>query len=202
MLKLAGELLEGQLADHIACLDAHTKNSHEAFRTGEYVLPFLLSVYRITYEAMTADKLYAVPFLVARNMTVDRIAINIAVPGAAGKKARLGIYNDGTNLYPGSLLLDAGEVAADSGGTKAITINQSLMKGIYWLVVVSNGTPQPRMADYSYTPLGLNINLTAFQTGWSVAFTYDALPDPFTAGASMVTTSSRYIVGLRLASLD
>ncbi len=36
MLKLAGEFIEGQLADHQAALDAHTKNLGEVVRTGEY----------------------------------------------------------------------------------------------------------------------------------------------------------------------
>ena len=101
MLKLAGELLEGQLADHMARLDAHTRYAYQVFRTGEYMLPSMIGFYSLSQVTMAANTLYAVPFLTARNMTVDRIAVNV-VTLADGKKARMGIYEDGVNLYPGS----------------------------------------------------------------------------------------------------
>lgn len=201
MLKLAGELLEGQLADHIACLDAHIKSPREVFRTGEYMMPFVLSRYTITQTAMVANTLYAVPFLAARDMTVDRIAVYV-VTLDSGKSARMGIYNDGTNLYPGSLLLDAGEVSVGSAGIKAITIDQSLTKGIYWLVIVSDGTPTVRVLSYADTLLGLNSVHTYGQTGWSVSHSYAALPDPFTADGSLVTDTIKFCVCLRLKTLD
>jgi len=201
MLKLAGELLEGQLADHIARLDAHTRYAYQIFRTGEYMLPSMIGFYSLSQVTMTANTLYAVPFLAARNMTVDRIAVNIITPDA-GKKARMGIYKDGVNLYPGSLLLDAGEVDVGSGGVKAITINRSLTRGLYWLAIVSDGTPTVRAATNASTILGMNATHANTQTGWSVAHNYAALPDPFTAGGSLVTDSLKFCIALRLASLD
>ena len=204
MLKLAGEFIEGQLADHIARLDAHTKNPREVFRTGEYMYPFLISFKDISQVSATADTLYAVPFLVARDMTVDRIAIYVATL-AAGKSARLGIYRDGTNLYPGDLLLDAGEVSVASSGLKAITIDQALTKGIYWLAIVSDGAPVIRAAAFTVqTVLGLGVGFGATdpQTGWSVSYTYAALPDPFTAGGSFTTQHNKFLICLRLKTLD
>ena len=120
MLKLAGELLEGQLADHAADLDAHTKNVLEIVRTGEYYLSPSHGYGTLT---MVANRLYARPLVVVRDITIDRLAIEVTSAGAAGTKARLGIYNVGTNLYPGTLILDAGEVAVDATGIKAATIS-------------------------------------------------------------------------------
>jgi len=200
MLKLAGELLEGQLADHIARLDAHTKNPREVGRTGEYIQPFVLAGSYLTQTAMVANTLYAVPFLAARDMTVDRIAVNV-ITVASGKSARMGVYKDGTNLYPGSLLLDAGEVSVDTGGVKAITINQALPKGLYWLTIVSNGTPTIRTIYYPHTILGINSAHTSFQVGWSVSHSYAALPDPLTAGGG-ITVDHPFCIALRLASLN
>jgi len=201
MLKLAGEVLEGQLADHMASLDAHTKSHRELFRTGEYMMPFVLSRYSISQTAMIADTLYAVPFLVVRDMTVDRIAVNV-ITLDSGKSARMGIYKDGTNLYPGSLLLDAGEVSVATGGVKAITIDQALAKGLYWLAIVSDGTPLNRILTYADTILGINSTHVNSQTGWSIGHTYAALPDPFTAGGSMEADTLKFCVCLRLKTLD
>ncbi|GAI01197.1 unnamed protein product, partial [marine sediment metagenome] len=55
--------------------------------------------------------LRALPLVVPRDITVDRIAVDIEVAGEAGSKARLGIYRNGANLYPGTLVVDAGEIA-------------------------------------------------------------------------------------------
>ena len=101
MLKLAGETLNGMLAEHLDQPDAHMADIFQTLRTGGY--------YGIPYSsydseaAMAANTLYAVPFLVARSSTWDRIAIEVTT-AAAGKSARLGIYKNGDNLYPGSLV--------------------------------------------------------------------------------------------------
>ncbi len=201
MLKLAGEFTKGQLADHIARLDAHTKDWAEILRTGEYYSAW----HAVTAtQALLANRLYATILVVARDITVDRIAIRITVAGAANTDARLGIFNNGTNLYPGSLLLDAGTVDVDSIGVKAITINQALAKGIYWLAVVSDGTPTLRAGHVFYglgvMPLGVS-NFENANTYWYVSHTFGALPNPFTAGGTLAAGSAP-LVAVRVASLD
>lgn len=90
--------------------------------------------------AVVADKIYSAPFLVLKEESFDRIGISVGT-GAVGA-ARLGIYASGTNWKPGSLVLDAGEIAdTSSTGDKEITINQTLAPGLYWLVAAFNGTP-------------------------------------------------------------
>ena len=203
MLKLAGELIEGQLADHMASLDAHIYNFWQKMRTGVYYSTNL-QVYQLTSatQALTADRLYAVPMVIARATTWDRIAVYIATAAAAGKKARLGIYANGTNLHPGALVLDAGEVAVDATGTKAITIEESLSKGIYWIVIISDGTPSIRKNLYSINLLGGDAtNPTRFKSLVYKDDAYGALPDPFPSGGIY---EGNFIleIGLRLASLD
>lgn len=201
MLKLAGECIEGQMADHIARLDAHTYNLLQKFRTGEYIETLLGTT--AAANALTANKLYAVPFVVARAMTFDRIAVQVTTL-AAGSSIRLGIYNDGTNLYPGALLLDAGEVSAATTGVKAITINQALTKGLYWLALVSDGAPAIYFSYWGWAGLGkVATNFSDEQYRyWSVSFTYAALPDPFTTGGSRTSANAKPGIFMRLASLD
>ena len=60
MLKLAGELLEGQLADHMARLDAHTQNTYENMIVGRYYLP---GGSRGGTTVVLADRIIAFPFI-------------------------------------------------------------------------------------------------------------------------------------------
>lgn len=213
-LPLAGGTLTGNLAldalktvdgvdlsVHAATLAAHMGDQTQKLRTGQYIVTAWYPSGSATFT-LVANTLYAIPLVVVRDVTVDRIAVLVAT-AASGKSIRLGIYNDGTNLYPGTLLLDAGTVSAATTGLKAITISQALTKGLYWLVLVSDGTPAMRQLN-AIAPAFLGTDVTDFGTwnvGWTVAFTYAALPDPFTAGAAFSTTQLAAIV-LRLLSLD
>jgi len=197
MLKLAGELIEGQLADHMADLDAHTRNVGEVLKTGVYIDPNI-GVHAAV--AVLANKLYAIPFWVPRAMTIDYIAIDVSAL-SGGHSCYLGIYNDGTNLYPGTLLIDAGEVSVNTNGLKAAACAKSLTKGLYWLAVASEGTPTVSYLSTRYPILGrLSTNLAVSYNGWKVAHVYAALPDPFTAGGSLVSDAP--LVCPKLVSLD
>lgn len=199
MLKLAGELIEGQLADHMAILDAHTKSLAELIRVGQYFYPYPGG--NTTTNNLAADTLFTDPVWIARDMTIDRLAVAVSNAASGGESVRLGIYHNGTNLYPGSLLLDAGEVSVATTGVKTITVDQSLTKGLYWLaVLVEGGSPVLRFIVPQYPLMGLNAALAAYRTGWKVSQTYGSLPDPFTGGGS----AQQYVptVFLRLSSLD
>jgi len=200
MLKLAGECIEGQMADHIASLDAHTKDIFEEIRTGEY----FYNIGAGTTIALIANWLYALPLLLARDITVDRIAIEVTTAGAADTDARLGIYSDGTNIQPGALLLDAGTVDVDSIGIKEITISQVLTKGRWWLGIVSDGTPTVAgvLREYGATT-GMGIASSNFRRkngSVYVAHSYAALPDPF--GSATLYNGHAPGVLVRVASLD
>jgi len=142
----------------------------------------------LTTVAASANVLRAIPFLVARTITLDQIAINVTTLIAG--KARLGIYLDDGTIYPEQRLLDAGEVDTGTTGVKALSINQTLTTGLYWLVHVANAAPTLRaVAVGGLLPiLGIDSGIgTAFGVGYSRSYTYAALPDPFGAGATVMT---------------
>lgn len=190
------------LSTHEADIDVHMADMFQTLRTGEYQA--LVNAYYTSAVSIAANTLYAYPYVVARTLTIDRIGIYVQALSAGA--ARLGIYNTGTNLYPGTLLLDAGTVDVSSTGLKAATVSQQLTKGVYFLVVVSNTTPDLHGGNTNRGGITLLGQYTAgfgqTYAGWSVAFTYAALPDPFTAGGSLINTGALHHVLPRISSLD
>jgi hypothetical protein len=82
----------------------------------------------------TVNTSYYVPFLVTESTTFNRIAISTASNFSGTATLRLAIYNNGTDMLPSSLVLDAGFASCNTADTIfSITINQTLAKGWYWL---------------------------------------------------------------------
>ena len=185
--------------DHAADIDAHMRDFLQLLRTGEYLgYPFQRGS---TDWAISANTLYASPLYLARNITIDRIAINVSAAGAAGTKGRLGVYKTGTNLYPGALVIDGGEVAVDAIAVVAAIIDQALTEGLYFCVLVSNGTPTIKTLYSTWAAMGvLAADLIGPNGAWNKAFTYAALPDPFPAGATFLNHTP--VIAPRIKSLD
>ena len=191
-----------RMATHVADLDAHTRNIQELLRVGEYYTSWARDGGESNI-VLTQDRLYATPFHIARDITVDRIAVRCQTL-EAGKSARLGIYNNGTNLYPGTLLLDAGVVSLAAVAVVAATIDQALTKGLYWIALISNATGTAKITFQDAQPLFLgvsSVNLYEINGHWYKADTYGALPDPFPAGGS-IAVDTHPIISLRIKSLD
>ncbi len=187
------------IAAHAADLDAHIRSFAELLRTGYYyAFPSAISS---AYANVVADRLYAVPFWVARAMTFDRIAIDIRTVDV-GSTTRLGIYNDGVNLAPGTLIDDSGTI--DTGaltGLQAIDIDPTVLtKGLYWLALISDGTPEIRKFETIGFPLGFSGSFNTCEDAWYYAGAYGALPDPFPAPSG--TQGGPPTIALRLKSLD
>lgn len=187
---------------HGGVLDAHTKSPGEMLRTGEYHrYPWSnLSATQI----LTADRLYASPILVSRDIRIDRLAVHPSTE--AGQNVRIGIYNLGTNLYPGTLKKDVGALALSGTSPQAVAISPALVlsKGIYFIAAVSDGTPTLRaMRDEALVfALGYSSTDFALSNGvWMVTFSYAALPDPFTAGGTL-TNLYAFTIPYRVFSLD
>lgn len=157
--------------------------------------------------SIAINTLYAQPYFVgSKTRVADRISINITTTGT-GNNARLGIYLDDGNIYPGTLLLNAGVVnisAAAGVGVKEINITQTLMPDtIIWLVLVADGTSTFRSHGSGGTthPLGIPSTLTtSYNTHYSHAFNYAALPTPFPTAAPIKETGNISAVFLRLSS--
>jgi len=190
------------MAAHTAVLDAHTRDFYQQMVVGRYYL----SGSKITTTlVVTANRLYTIPFLIARTATWDRLGLQITVPGAGGTKARLGIYNFGADGLPTTLVVDGGQVAVDAAAIVAATISQQLTKGWYYAAFVSDGTPTVKsgMAS-SGIPLGIFPTSFAYNyLGYYAAFAYAALPADFPAAPTIVRSLSTHpCVPLRLESMD
>ena len=190
---------DADIAVHAADIDVHMRDFLQLLRTGEYLgYPFSRGS---TDLGISANVLYASPLYIARNLTIDRIAINVSAAGAAGTKGRLGIYKTGTNLYPGALLKDYDLVNVDGIAVVYAAADQALTEGLYFFALVSNGAPSIKTLYSSWAAMGvLSTDLLSANGAWSVAFTYAALPNPFTAGGAFLNHTP--IILPRVKSLD
>jgi hypothetical protein len=155
----------------------------------------------LTATAVTAGRLYALPFLCPKAITLDRIAFNVTTLLAG--KARCGIYND-SGLYPSSLLLDGGELDTGTAGVKSTTINQALnASSLYWLAFLANAAVTIRgFAVASMLPiLGISNALgTAPNLGLYVTQTYGALPGTFPGTPTMIVAAPLPAIFVRLSA--
>jgi hypothetical protein len=155
----------------------------------------------LTATAVTANRLYAIPFLCPKAITLDQIAFNVTTLLAG--KARCGIYND-SGLYPSSLLLDGGELDTGTTGVKSTTINQALSaSSLYWLAFLANAAVTIRgFAVASMLPiLGISNALgTAQNLGLYVSQTYGALPGTFPGTPTMIVAAPLPAIFVRLSA--
>lgn len=159
----------------------------------------------LTTGSPTINTLRAIPLVVSKLVTIDQLAINVTTLGT-GSNARVGIYTDNGNLYPGALVADCGSISTATTGVKTYATNLpvTLLPGLYWLVIVGDGTaPTIRALNVnSMSPiLGLDSGLgTAWGVGWSVAFTFAALPATFPAGGAVLSAAPIPAIFARFAS--
>lgn len=154
-----------------------------------------------TTGAMTQGTLRAVPFVVAKTRTFDRIGMEVTTTGEAGSKVRLGIYYDTGTGAPDTLLLDAGTVDGTSVTYNTITISQTLFSGVYWLAAVAQDCattpPTARVLSGSTQQIGYSgspSSTTLIAHSCATAFTTGALPATWGAPTSQGNTCR---VGLR-----
>jgi hypothetical protein len=141
-----------------------------------------------------ANQLWAFPFIVAKVTKFD--TISFAVTTGEAQNARAGIYYDNGNFYPGALIFDTGSISVSSTGVKDTTITASLQvfqPGLYWLVWETSATTtlQIRSLGNTSTIFAMGHDSTLSTTspgyGYKVAHTFGALPNPYTASATMQT---------------
>lgn len=147
----------------------------------------------------TVNLLYAMPFIVSRTTTFDTISCELTGTGA-GSNCRMGIYNDTGANYPNALIFDSGNITMASGaGEKSATITSTLQTfnpGLYWLTYENSATvPQIRCLPGAGSCLGILGWANAFGANppgicYTVAHTVGALPNPYTASATIRNTVS------------
>ncbi len=201
MVMNAFPIYAADMMNHRKILDAHTMSPFERYRVEAYIN---IGGGGVT-QTLVADHLYAFPLFIARNITIDRLAIDVET-ASAGDAARIGIYRNGVDLYPGALVVES---AALSVNAIAVMVDTpvapvQLTKGLYWVAVISDGIPhlEGYGPDGGINILGLNpADFAVHYGGWDLAVAYGALPDPYTAGA-VLYAGNRTTIAPRVLTLD
>jgi hypothetical protein len=153
---------------------------------------------------LAANTLYGMPFLISQKRVIDRVAV--CVTAFVAGNVRLGLYRADASGRPAALVADFGQivVAANAVYTlSAAPLPLTLGPGLYFLALVSSSASTIRgFAVAGLIPvLGVSSALgTAWSLGFSVAFPYAALPDPFTAGFAVRTAAPLPAIFARFSS--
>lgn len=156
-----------------------------------------------TTVALAANTLYAFPLIMHAGASWSQIAANITATGTA-LNMRMGIFGSGTDSLPSTLLLDAGVASANTLGAKAISMTKFLGPGMYYGVIVADGTVTvtgastlSAMVSNRYAEA---IGVTAFATydmQLSRAFAYGVLSGASPFGAPTRAAAAIPITALR-----
>lgn len=173
--------------------DAYAMNS--ASLPSRWMVAAALSATALTTSAPAANTMRALPFVAPRGARLlTDLAIEVTTLQAGN--ARLGVYENkaDNDIYPGTLLLDAGTVSVGTTGLKQIgSLILPVTPGrLYWIAYVSDVAPTLRALSASqvFPILGWvsTIGAVAGVPGYTVAFTYGTLPTPFTGGGAAMTS--------------
>jgi hypothetical protein len=150
-----------------------------------------LGVALTTGTGQGIGKLVAVPFVVARACTIDRLSFEVTTGGSAGSVARCGIYRatSDTNIYPLNLVVDAGEFTTTTTGMKTATVSVALEPDILYYAVYNTGVAAPSCRLIVGTGVGhfLGVPPTNLSDGSGVLIAtsaYAALPSTFPTGVT------------------
>lgn len=142
------------------------------------------------------------PWLVTQTISLAALLVDIGTAGEAGAKYRMGIYSS-TNGYPGALVVDTGQVAADAAGVIAGNISTlTLTPGLYWIggAVQTVVTTQPsvRIAANWNPPIIMQAGTSlpgtgATALGYSTTGVTAALPATFPANQGNSGTVPRIL---------
>lgn len=175
-------------------------------RTGNYYANFLTGGAQTTQGLASANSLRAFPFYVPKLSRFDRIAIRVTTAGTGPTpRVRLGIYKDNGNIYPSSLVMDAGELDVSATGVKELTINISLPEGLYWIALVGQDTTSLAVAatpnSDHYPIVGYESDLSGTPLhAWAHVQTYGALPTTYPTASPTGWTLHIPLIALRKAT--
>ena len=172
----------------------------EGFPYARYINPAGLNTTALTTITHGANTLTAIPFLMGVDSIIETIHARVTTTQAS-QNYRLGIYtNKKVGIdYPDILLFDTGSISTGSGVVSSTVCNVAVAKNIlYWLAFVCSSTTAVFRANKvgsMYPILGIDTSMgTALGVGYTVSYTYGALPYNFTSGATALTTNNVTIV--------
>lgn len=167
--------------------------------SGAFILP-TINATALSTIAGNNNRFEAVPFIPARDLTINQLALEVTTLVAASL-FRLGLYADNGSAAPGSLLVGTAELSSASTGYKdEVITSRTLSAGeLYWLVVLSSSTQTYRgvalAGAYAFGAPGSGTALFTTQRGTSTF----AGGLPSTAPACTPTNAVVPAVRLRLA---
>ena len=142
----------------------------------------------------------AYPIVIGRTGILDRIGFE-PTGASAGSVGRVALYSaiSATNLYPGSLLVESGELDTSSAAVKTATISTYISPGLYWFAFVF-GTAVATMRRTATggglpllgVPSTMGANCNQRLTG---SLTYGAFASTFPAGIAAIDASAVAPVG-------
>ena len=136
----------------------------------------------------TLNLLYAIPYLIGKRTTIDLLAVDVTGT-TANAIARLGVYEDTGEGYPGDLLVETSALDVDTVGVVSEAVSVELPAGFIWLAYVAQ-VATTAIRIFSATgvqfPIGVAAPGSAMQIAYTEASVTGALTDPFT---STVTTA-------------
>ena len=168
--------------------------------TGRYISAGINAVALSTIAA-AAGRLDFYPFIPAKNITINELAVEVTTL-LAGGQGRIGIYSSDANGNPANKIIEGAAVfTTDAVGSKILAIaNTTLTAGtIYWLAVHSSGTQTYRGIPVAgMMSLGHDITLNAVHTLRRAASTF-ANGLPAAAPATTLTPAIAPWVRLKIA---
>lgn len=129
--------------------------------------------------ALTADLAMATPVYVPHRVTLASFGCTVVTAGAAGTKARIGLYPFVAGAL-GPKMAECAEFAVDSTGDKTGAVAGSVVieAGMYALLINSSGAPVIQWnVDYTLSEKLGTTNSTRNDTLLYVVSTYGALPN-------------------------
>lgn len=155
--------------------------------------------------AVTADRLYLLPFRVDSAYDINGFYIDMNTAGAASTKARIGLYRMKSDGQPGALIVETADV--DTSVAAAVlspSVTQTrIAPGWYYVGIVNSGTPTYQAYPSSaigISPLGLENgagSMLPIQAIYKSIAGWSALPaDP--TGFTTLSPSSASIPAIAL----
>ena len=174
--------------------------------TSQYNIPGV-EISTVSTRALAANRIQYTPIYVKTTIVIDQVAIEVTTAGAAGKLARVALYNTDVDWQPTSKVFDAGTVAVDPGTPPTITtasVSATLAPGRYLVALISDGTPTLRVwrGGSRYFGLISTLNTTPLIQYVYVAGSGTTLPDPGTAWTSVTsgTLPPEHLVVFRVSA--
>lgn len=127
------------LQTRVNALEAIASPPSQAILSNRYYGPLsTLSGYPAPVStAITANRLYAVPFYVPQDAAFNVVALTVTT-AVAGATVRMGIYGLNASGLAESLIAEFGTIDATVAGFRSLPVTITLARGLYWLAGAVN----------------------------------------------------------------